>query len=52
MSELAAAEDEQPVGIGHTARWHFGHPNTQTEARRLCEHHPIRSSTAPIYLTA
>jgi putative transposase len=33
-------------------RSHFGHPNRQTEARRPCEHHRIRSSLAMTYSAA
>jgi hypothetical protein len=40
------------TGIGRTARSHFGHPNTQTEARRLDEHHHVRSSIAATYWAA
>ena len=37
------------TGIGRTARSHIGHPNKQTKARHLYEHHQIRSSIAATY---
>jgi hypothetical protein len=51
-STCFAAMPVTTTRIGRTARSHFGHPNRQTEARRLDEHRHIRSPIAATYSAA